>query len=74
MAQGVNIESAAANGNDGFMFFEECVEQGERLVLILRNVVRLGDTSAGDEMVGSGSKFLIGRSGDTDVKLFVKLT
>jgi hypothetical protein len=41
------------------MFFEECVEQGERLVLILRNVVRLGDTSAGDEMMRSGCKFLL---------------
>lgn len=56
------------------MFFEECVEQGERLVLILRNVVRLGDAAACDEMVGSGSKFVIGRACDTDVELFIKLT
>jgi len=51
-AQGVDVEAAAADGEDNVVVYKETVEEVEGVVLVVGDVVRLGHRTAGDEMMG----------------------
>ena len=74
LTQGIDIESAAANSNDGVMSFrEEFIDYDHGIALIVRYIVGFRNGTTGNKMMCGCSKLLLRRTCHTDAKFAIEL-
>ena len=73
VAEGLDVESAASDGNDGVVLEEEFVDAVYGILFVGVDVVGVGYWAAGNEVVGRGGEFGRGGASHADVEFAVEL-